>query len=368
MAETSSGVSAGYVDTSINNLRYELKSDIQGVQRNLEREIARMEREMREIGDMIVHAINQQTASLSNHIDVQTTAVVGGVAATTVMIERTKQQIADDFSQTHNKLDLQTESTLQIEVGKKISDGVALQGKLAAFAKDIQSRFQKSIEGFFLNRQLYNVNFKKIYDEYENKIKTIGEHIFYIRDNDIRPAVEASENTLEQIHSLPIEVDLYRLQIRKENLDGMLSILKSSRLDSILSSIEDLESTIHTNYSVDTHIDYSGAGSSYAVQGILTESKLASDVNIDSIANTIERGQSTNISSPSNDLNAYQSPSTLELIKSKLANSTPRDATPEEFKQLLDATKNLVSRKLISQESLALMEDFLSSGNLKFIG
>lgn len=367
MAETS-GVSAGYVDSCISSLRYELKSDIQSVQRNLEREIARMEREMREIGDMIVHAINQQTASLSNHIDVQTTAVVGGVAATTVMLEKTKQQIADDFSQTHNKLDLQTESTLQIEVGKKISDGVALQGKLAAFAKDIQSRFQKSIEGFFLNRQLYNVNFKKIYDEYENKIRTIGEHIFYIRDNDIRPAVEASENTLEQIHSLPIEVDLYRLQVRKENLDGMLSILKSSRLNNILSSIDDLESTIRTSYSVDTHVDYTKPGNSYVIQAILTESKLASDMNIDSIANPIERGQATNIHAASNDLNVYQSSNTLNLIHQKLANSTSRDATPEEFSQLLDATKRLVNRKLISQESLALMEDFLSSGNLKLVG
>jgi len=119
----------------------QLDRELDQLRRYVESEIERLEREMREIGEMIVHAIDRQTQ-----------AVVGGVAATTLMIERTKSQIETDFQETRTKLELQTESTLQIEVGKKVSEATSLRSKLHAFAQDIRVRFDKSIENAAINR------------------------------------------------------------------------------------------------------------------------------------------------------------------------------------------------------------------------
>ena len=148
----------GYVDREISSLRSELRGEIREVHNEVgelsawvRQEIQRLENEMREIGEMIVHAI-----------DVQTAAVVGGVAATTVMIERTKRQIEEDFSQTRGKLDLQTESALQVEVGKKLAEANSAKGKLNAFINDIKLRFDRAIASVAINRELYNLNFRKI--------------------------------------------------------------------------------------------------------------------------------------------------------------------------------------------------------------
>ena len=182
MAEGSVGISAGevhsIVSSAVNSVRNELIGEINSVRRELEREIDRLEREMKEVGQMIASEIRNQTSFLGGKIENQTVAVVGGVAANTIMLERTKSQLEADFEKTRTKLDLQTEATLQIEVGKKMADAMASNGKLMAFAKDIKNRFERSLEAFYLNRQLYNVNFKKIFEEYTNKLKTIGEHIF----------------------------------------------------------------------------------------------------------------------------------------------------------------------------------------------
>ena len=114
MADGPSGPS--YAD--LQSLRAELLGEINEVRHDVNRlqiwvksEIARLEDEMREVGAMIVNAIDRQTV-----------AVVGGVAATTLMIERTKMQIEDDFSKNRTQLQLQLESTLQIEIGKKVAD------------------------------------------------------------------------------------------------------------------------------------------------------------------------------------------------------------------------------------------------------
>lgn len=90
------GVSSYQLQSAISSLRSQLEAEIRSVeqkvyslQNELRREVERLEREMREIGDRIVGAINQQTA-----------AIVGGVAANTVMIETLKGRVEDEFGRT----------------------------------------------------------------------------------------------------------------------------------------------------------------------------------------------------------------------------------------------------------------------------
>jgi hypothetical protein len=363
MAEAT-GVSQSYVDNRISNLHSLVQTEIENSRREFRREVERLEREMIEVGKMIVGEIREQTSRLSGNLETQTVAVVGGVAANTVMLERTKNQIETDFDKTRVKLDLQTQATLHIEIGKKIAECVSTHGKLMAFATDVNSRFQKSIEGIFLNRQLYTVNFNKIFDEYRNKIRTIGEHIFYIRENDILPAVKAANTSLEEIHSLPFEVDLMRLKVRAQSLDETLTMLKESRFDQILNSLNDLNENLNSHFALDGLKGVISANDCQIVMmGI--QSKLATNFLIGAKAFAVGSTQAVNLT--------YQDDVFPELLGSngkrvigELLSSATRAANEEEVARLHSATERLKSKGLISNESSSMLNDFLNSGNLKF--
>ena len=206
------GVSRSELNSALSQLRYELEDQIREVSNELVREITRLENEMREVGDMVVRAIGQQTSELTGAIDEHKRVLVAGVAATTLMIERTKRQMEADFATTIARIEQQTESALQVEMGKKIADARAINGKLQAFIGDIRSRFDRALLGVNVNRELYSLNFRKIVDDFESKVRTIGNHILQIRDEDIAPAVKAAGFTQEVTHGLPMEVDLRRLE------------------------------------------------------------------------------------------------------------------------------------------------------------
>ena len=381
------GVSQSYVDSRISNLHSQLLNEIQSVRNELHREISnvknelhreiesarnefrreieRLEQEMIEVGRMIVGEIRDQTSRLSGNIESQTVAVVGGVAATTVMLERTKNQIETDFDRTRTKLDLQTEASLQIEVGKKIADSVSTHGKLMAFASDINSRFQKSIEGIFLNRQLYSVNFNKIFDEYRNKIRTIGEHIFYIRDNDILPAVKAANASLEEIHGLPFEVDLLRLKVRAQSLDETLTMLKESRFDQILNSLDNLTENLNSQFALDVKSgSSSNSDCSVVMMGI--QSKLATDYLLGVEASPINSGQAVNLTHHDILYPELLGKNSKSLMESLLS-SAARIPSNEELERLHIAVANLKKKNLISEENSLMVNEFLDSGNLKFV-
>ena len=371
MSQGATGISASEAANIAQNVvRAELQQvyrEINDVRRELQNEINRLEREMREVGEMIAAEIRQQTSQLGNQIENQTIAVVGGVAANTVMLERTKSQIEEDFSKTRTKLELQTEASLQIEVGKKMSDSVSLHGKLMAFGRDIRSRFERSLELFFMNRQLYNVNFKKIRDEYQNKIRTIGEHIFSIRDNDISPAVVAASSPLEEIHSLPMEVDLYRLKVRAENLDETLQMLKQSRFDAVLESLDSLEAGLSSQFAIDQPLA-SARDQRMAVVGLATLSSLSDDFLVGRDAMPVADKSLVNISGGEAGLSVFESEAALGKISAAVQDCDRRAPTEKEVSALLSAADALLKKQLISEEAAGLFRDFLNSGKLTLAG
>lgn len=353
MAEGQSGPSyrdlaslRGELMSEINDVR----GDVRGLKNWVEREIDRMEEEMREIGRNIVEAIERQTV-----------AVVGGVAATTVMLERTKRQIEQDFSETRNTLDLQLESTLQIEIGKKMADVGASKSKLEAFVSDIKFRFDKSIEAVAINRELYNVNFKKISEEYNNKIKTIGAHIYQIKLEDIAPAVKAAQVPFEAAHGLPIEMDLKRLSIRSENLEETLGILKASRLDEVVASLDTLEGTLDQFTTGDR---VPGKDVSLCVEGLVTSSPIATKLVTGLVASEVD-DQPVALSLADPSLARFGTQDVAKSVSQAVASQKFRDLSGPEIVALVKAATELRSRKLISEDALALVNDFLGSGSLK---
>jgi hypothetical protein len=198
----------------------------------------------------------------------------------------TKVQLEQDFSLTREKIEIQTESALQIEVGKKVAEAGSLRAKLDAFLKDIKDRFDRSIAGVVINRELYSLNFKKITDEYENKIRTIGEHIFQVKTEDIAPAVKAAQVLYEDAHSLPIEMDLKRLSARAECLDQTLEMLKTSRLDEVVSSLDTLDNMLK---------QYSAPGvaadASFCVEGVAVTSANSANLLVGLVASAVTAGE-----------------------------------------------------------------------------
>ena len=347
-----SGISASEVHSLISSLESRLRSEIgrqvNDVRAELRQEIARLEREMIEIGRMIVKAINDQT-----------NAVVGGVAATTLMIERTKQQIEADFLDTRNKLDLQIESTMQIEIGKKVAEASASRSKLEAFAKDLKGRFQRSIEASEVNRQLYDQTFRTIHEEFEFKLRTIGAHIFEIREQDVAPAEKAASVPYELAHSLPIEMDLHRLAIRAQNLDETLAMLRDSRLEDVTRARERVDQALHP-YSSDIK------EGQYVVEGLLTASEIQNQLILGVRAQPCG-SEPIRLESEATEFDPLRSAQATAAVAQQARHLRDRSATPGEIVELGKAAAALRSRRLISAEAAVLFEDFLGSGSLKIL-
>ncbi len=352
-AELNSAISA--VRSELRHEINDLRHDISNVQRWVEQEIQRMEEEMRQVGEMIVNAIHQQTL-----------AVVGGVAASTAMVEQTKRQIEEDFQATRGRIEVQTESTLQIEVGKKVADASAIKGKLESFFQDIRQRYDRALVGVGLNQELYSQNFQKITDDYQQKLRVIGDHIFRIKLEDIAPAVDAARVPYEDAHSLPIEMDLLRLSARSANLDETLELLKTSRLDEVTQSLDALDESL---------MDYTRTGlvpcmgdDALCVQGLAISDDKDFSLLCGHKAHEPQGQQAVSLEMPDQSLAAFHGQTAQQRVARQVAKSPHRPATHEDMARLTEAAQKLARQDLISADALALFQDFLRAGKLSLKG
>lgn len=344
------GVSPGELSSAISALRSELRSEfragLRDLQAELHSEIRRLEEEMRQIGEMIVSAIHTQTLEIT-----------AGMAATTAMVESTRRQIEDDFSKTR-------ESTLQIEVGKKVAEARSVRDKMAAFIGDIRSRFDRALITSAQNRELYNVAFRTLNDEYAAKIQSIGAHIFQIRMDDIAPAMKAAEVPFEEAHSLPIEMDLVRLARRSEQLDRVLEMLKGARLDEVVSSLETLEDALDSNV---VNVTAEARDHDYCVEAVATRSVLATRVCAGVTARRVDSGLNVDLSTPGEGLAAFASAYVSDRVGRQLEAAPKREASAAEVERLTAAAQALRGRQLISEDALDLVQAFLKSGKLRLV-
>lgn len=349
-----SGIDQSDLNSAISELRSELRAefraDLNELRQELYSEIGRLEEEMRQIGEMIVDAIRLQTLEMT-----------AGIAATTAMVESAKHQIEEDFSKTRGKLDAQIESTLQIEVGKKVAEASGVRDKMAAFIGDIKARFDRAIITSAQNRELYNVAFRNLTDEYGAKIRSIGAHIFQIRLDDIAPAFRAASVPYEEAHGLPIEMDLKRLELRSAQLDDTLELLKSSRLDEVVSSLETLEAQLSA---ASANIPASAMDNDYCIEAVATRSQLATRVCTGLTALPASAGLNVNLSGPKPGLEVFASEPALDGLAKFLDQGQRRALSADESKRLVSAARNLRTHGLISDDALGLFEDFLGSGSL----
>jgi len=334
-----SGVNQSYVDQSIDSLRNELKEHVNSRIAELMREISSMARQ------------------LERAIETQTAAIIAGVGATTAAVISTKSEISDTRTQLSEKLTLQLRSELQLELGRKLNVARSASAKLKQFFQDIRSRFEKSVENVFINRMEYDERFNQIFDEYENKIRTIGEHIFQIRD-EIRLVESSSSQSLETIYSLPMEVDLYRLEMRSEELDQTVNMLEASRLQEIKSSLDDLKDVIAT-------LSYQKGIAAEQRAGLealyVTSSTGDQDLLLGAKASRSPGGSITVdnsiMESPDSDISDNVAQSVIEALSTR----QQRPLQEEELEELRKAIRTLSEDGIISPDDAALASAVVDS-------
>ncbi len=361
MADGNSGVSAAYVDREIDRLRSEMERGHDA----LERQINEMEREMRNLAEQVVNAIERQTQSLSSDISLQTRALAAEAAATLAMLEATRRQMADDFRETRDKLDVQTEAGLQVEIGKKIGEANATFAKMQAFNKDIDQRFDKAFENVSINTRLYDANFEKIYTEYEHKIRTIGSHIFDIWEEVITPVQETANYDFDEVFQVAVDVDLERLKIRSEHLDGTLALLRSTRLDEILGSMHALDDALSNRFAVTPRLGTQELG---LLEAIVCLSEGKSSMALGVRADGARGDGATAFSEAPSGYERYQSAEAMATVSNAVGARSSRKATDPELEELGVAARQLVERQLISESDMLMLLDFFEQDELQIAG
>jgi hypothetical protein len=339
MSQSGGGISAG-------EARAIARDEADKVRRELEQKLNRLMDDIRRVGDQLKSAIETQTA-----------AIIAGVGATTAAVVSTKSEISDTRTQLSEKLTLQLRSELQLELGRKLNVARSASAKFKQFFQDIRSRFEKSVEGVFINRMEYDERFNQIFDEYENKIRTIGEHIFQIRD-EIRLVESSSSQSLETIYSLPMEVDLYRLEMRSEELDQTVNMLEASRLQEIKSSLNELKSAIAT-------LSYQKGIAAEQRAGLealyVTSSTGEQDLLVAAKASRSPGGSITVdnsiLESPDSDISGEVAQSVIEALDTR----QQRPLQEEELEELREAIRTLSEDGIISPDDAALASAVVES-------
>lgn len=338
----SGGVSPGDLNRAIKDLRTELKNHVDSRIKDLMNEISSMARQ------------------LERAIEIQTAAVIAGVGMTTAAVVSTKSEISDTRTQLSEKLTLQLRSELQLELGRKLNVARSASAKFKQFFQDIRSRFEKSVEGVFINRMEYDERFNQIFDEYQNKIRTIGEHIFQIRD-EIRLVESSSSQSPETIYSLPMEVDLYRLDIRSEELDQTVSMLEVSRLQEIKGSLNELKSAISMlSYQQEIATEErAGLEALYVTSSRGDQDLLLAAKAFRSPGGSIKVDNSI-LNGPESDISGEMS----KLVIDALSARQQRPLQEEEYEELTEAIRILSEDGIISPDDAVLASAVVESRNV----
>ena len=361
MSANNSGVSAGYVDNAVSRLRHELIQKIQELESQMINLAEKVVQEIRSQTESMRNTTHNQTNKLSSDIGTQTGALVAQAIAQIKILHDSHGELVT----ANTKIALQTEAELQIEIVKKVGAYIATKSKLISLEKDIESRFGKSYESVYINRQLYNNHFQSIIEDYSKKIKTIARHIYEIAENDIAPAIDAANRPQIQIFDLPVEVDLLRLKARAESLDETLQLLRSARLDDVLLAMNKLRTRIEDCYKLDGVSRDSER--SFAVEGLLLTANGNDTLLVESLVSTLDvQGEKIiRLSQPEDDFKKYYDKSNLDAALQAISQRPTRKPTVEEGQALVRAAAELQSEKVISKESVELFTQFLSLNLLK---
>jgi hypothetical protein len=292
--------------------------------------------------------------------------VIAGVAATTLAVGQHKDATIAQFGETKAIVTKQTSAVVQMEMIRAYNEAVALRAKVDAFTEEIDERFDKAIEGVFINRILYDKHFQAIYSEYDNKIRTIGEHIFAIWEQDLLPAETAAKVPHSQYQNLAIEVDLERLARRSAQLDQDLEVIFESALGPRLDLDRAFERALSAKYGVDNPAP---DGSRAAIAGIyLGGSGGRRRVIADALAEPA-RANGDGVSMRSaGAFTAFSEAAAASEVAERIGRAASKRAISDgELAQLREAIGRLVDRGLVPADLMPGIDAYLAKVSLQIL-
>jgi hypothetical protein len=272
------GVSMWQVESAIAAKVGPLKSDLHAVERRLhvlDNRLNQMETEMANIegavrsmheglrgelqsirkGNSELLEVQQQTKKMTLE---QFVAANTALTAANVQISQTNDNLGvinqtslDGFRTLDVGIDRMAQALVQTEVIRLLHEAKEPNERVHTFAEEIEERFAKTLENVFLVRSQYDQLLGVAMNEYEAKLKVIGEHIYGMYEDDFRQFAEVPlcDPTGRRVE-LPISLDELRLEQRHAALESRFDKLGDELMEPILEAHRTLEHSLATRFSV----------------------------------------------------------------------------------------------------------------------
>lgn len=262
------GISAGQAQSIANAAASSVRSELLPKIRSVENQVEKLRAEMSKIAGAIESMTSQLGGKLDklnsntkNQVDISRgnastngkilMANAAGFTANVVA----NNEIRKSTDEVNGSVGRNTSALVEMEYLRLYNEARSPMRFVAQFSNEIESRFEKAVENVYLNRELYDEHFGRIFDESENKVRTIGEHIFKVLEEDFIPTVEQRLKIPRSAYQqLAMAVDAKRVQERSRQLDADLATLYEDTLTPLLDMHHEFEMELAAKYAVEAKV------------------------------------------------------------------------------------------------------------------
>lgn len=292
MSQQGGGLSAYEVQSIVGSMLNSRVGPIESELRSQQRALAALEEEMSSIGravdsmashlgtklDGLAHSqrelirVQESTRELTREQFVAANAQLGGLRAESAVgfgaVSTGLGAVSGDVKVVDASLQQLTRATVQMEVIRLLNEARGPVQKIHAFSEEIDQRFAKAIESVYVVRSQYDQLLGTAMAEYQHKLRTIGDHIYAIYEQDFRDHAELPLSApADQVQSLALALDEQMLEARSEALDADLSDVGRESLEPLLSAHHAFEHTLATRFA--TRVSAAGERETVGVPAVL---------------------------------------------------------------------------------------------------
>ena len=146
-------------------------------------------------------------------------------------------------------IQMMTRALVQMEVIKLLNEAKGPLARMQSFGEEIDKRFAKAVENVLFVRSQYDQLLGNAMGEYDRKLRTIGEHIYAIYQDDFRACAELPLTTPLDTHlEFAFSVDTRRLEARSAALEANLAEIGENVLEPLLSAQKQFEHKLAGSY------------------------------------------------------------------------------------------------------------------------
>jgi hypothetical protein len=273
-------------------------------------------------------------------------------------------EIRKSTNEVNSSVGRNTSALVEMEYLRLYNEARAPMRFVDQFSNEIESRFEKAVESVYLNRELYDEHFGRIFDESENKVRTIGEHIFKVLEEDFIPTVEQRLKIPRSAYQqLAMAVDAKRVQERSRQLDADLATLYDNTLVPLLDMHHEFEMELAAEYAVEAKVSNEDI---LIPAGITIDAGGGADVMVGQrIEGAPDRSDGLNYRLVDDD--RYEELRTvLESAESSMASHVkPRDLSADDEALLMETLERLSSEGRINADLLPGYQDYLKNFGLR---